>query len=110
MNEKRLLPGFCDLGCAFGEPGSEQAETIKSGLRAAARGGYSIAALEPFTDPPIDNDAQVQLALARAQGAACRLLPLACAAREKGLSSANPAPRSCDRTAAIALSAGAKLT
>lgn len=84
MNEKRLLPGFCDLGCAFGEPGSEQAETIKSGLRAAARGGYSIAALEPFTDPPIDNDAQVQLALARAQGAACRLLPLACAAREKG--------------------------
>lgn len=84
MNEKRLLPGFCDLGCAFGEPGSEQAETIKSGLRAAARGGYSVVALEPFTDPPIDNDAQVQLVLTRAHGSACKLLPVASAAREKG--------------------------
>ena len=91
MNDRRLLAGFCDLGCAFGEPGFEQAETIQSGLRAAARGGYSVVAMEPFTDPPIDNDAQVQLVLTRAQSAAtdgspvpCRLLPLAAAAREHG--------------------------
>lgn len=91
MNDRRLLPSFCDLGCAFGEPGFEQAETIQSGLRAAARGGYSVVALEPFTDPPIDNDAQVQLALTRARQTAsgavapsCQLLPLAAAAREKG--------------------------
>jgi dihydroorotase len=91
MNDRRLLPGFCDLGCAFGEPGFEQAETIQSGLRAAARGGFSVVAMEPFTDPPIDNDAQVQLVLTRARSTApdasfvpCELLPLASAAREKG--------------------------
>ncbi len=84
MSDLRLLRGFCDLGAAFGEPGSEQAETIKSGLRAAARGGYSALALEPFTDPPIDTDAQVQLVLTRAQGSSCRILPIASAAREKG--------------------------
>jgi dihydroorotase len=91
MNDRLLLPGFCDLGCAFGEPGFEQAETIQSGLRAAARGGYSVVAMEPFTDPPIDNDAQVQLVLTRAQSASanassipCQLLPLASAAREHG--------------------------
>lgn len=91
MNDRRLFPGFCDLGCAFGEPGFEQAETIHSGLRAAARGGYSVVALEPFTDPPIDNDAQVQLVLTRARSLSadpsttpCQLLPVASAAREKG--------------------------
>jgi dihydroorotase len=84
MNDRRLLPSFCDIGCAFGEPGSEQAETIKSGLRAATRGGFSVVALEPFTDPPIDTDAQVQLVLTRAAGAQCQILPVASAAREKG--------------------------
>lgn len=84
MSDRKLLPGFCDLGCAFGEPGFEQAETIESGLRAAARGGYSVIALEPFTDPPIDNDAQVRLVQIRAQGASCQLLSVASAAREKG--------------------------
>ena len=79
-----LLSGFCDLGCAFGEPGSEQAETIRSGLAAAARGGYSVVAMEPFTEPPIDTDAQVQLARHLAAQSPCRLVPLAAATREKG--------------------------
>jgi len=79
-----LLPGFCDLGCAFGEPGSEQAETIRSGLSAAARGGYSVVAMEPYTEPAIDTDAQVQLVRALATGAACALVPLAAATRDKG--------------------------
>ena len=79
-----LLPGFCDLGCAFGEPGSEQAETIRSGLRAAARGGFSLVAMEPFTTPAIDTDAQVQLVRSLAAGSPCGLAPLAAATREKG--------------------------
>ncbi|HOX53616.1 MAG TPA: dihydroorotase, partial [Fibrobacteria bacterium] len=63
-----LLPGFCDLGSAFGEPGTEQAETIASGLAAATRGGYSVVAMEPFTEPAIDSDAQVHLVRHRAAG------------------------------------------
>jgi dihydroorotase len=79
-----LLPGFCDLGCAFGEPGSEQAETVSSGLAAAARGGYSVVAMEPFTEPAIDTDAQIQLVKSLAAGSECALVPLAAATREKG--------------------------
>jgi dihydroorotase len=79
-----LLPGFCDLGCAFGEPGFEQAETIRSGLAAAARGGWSVVAMEPFTDPAIDTDAQIQLVRHLAADSPCRLIPLAAATREKG--------------------------
>lgn len=84
MSESVLLPGFVDLGASFGEPGHEQAESIASGLAAAARGGYVAVALEPFTDPPIDSDAQVRLALHRAEGASVRLMPMAAAAREGG--------------------------
>lgn len=79
-----LLPGFCDLGCAFGEPGSEQAETIGSGLAAAARGGYSVVAMEPFTDPVIDTDAQIQLVRHLAERSPCSLVPMAAATRVKG--------------------------
>ena len=84
MSDLRLLAGFVDLSCAFGEPGAEQAETIHSGLLAAARGGFAAVVLEPFTDPPIDTDAQVCLALQRADSADCQLLPLASATRDKG--------------------------
>jgi len=80
----RLLPGFVDIGAAFGEPGSEQSETIQSGLAAAEAGGFVAVALEPFTDPPIDTDAQIRLALYRSAGAACALLPLAAATRDHG--------------------------
>lgn len=84
MSDLRLLPGFVDLGCAFGEPGAEQAETIASGLAAAARGGFVAVVLEPFTDPPIDTDAQVRLVLQRAEGTDCSLLPLGSATRDRG--------------------------
>lgn len=84
MPDLRLLPGFVDLGAAFGEPGSEQSETIQSGLAAAEAGGFVAVALEPFTDPPVDTDAQVRLALHRAAGASSALLPLAAATRDQG--------------------------
>lgn len=84
MPDLRLLPGFVDIGASFGEPGSEQSETIQSGLSAAEAGGYVAVALEPFTDPPIDTDAQVRLALHRADGSRCTLLPLASATRDQG--------------------------
>ena len=84
MSEQLLLPGFVDLGTWFGEPGHEQAESMASGLAAAARGGYAAVCLEPFTDPPIDSDAQVRLALHRSEGSATRLLPLASASRDQG--------------------------
>ena len=81
-----LLPGFVDLGAFLGEPGFEQSETVSSGLLAAARGGYVLVAPDPFTEPHIDNDAQVSQLLFRAQGQPCGVVAVAAATRGEQLS------------------------
>ncbi len=48
-------PGFVDLHSHLREPGREGAETIESGSRAAALGGYSAIVAMPNTEPVIDN-------------------------------------------------------
>jgi dihydroorotase len=56
--EKRLtaLPAFVDLHAHLREPGFEGKETIRSGLRAAVNGGYSVVCCMPNTNPVIDNE------------------------------------------------------
>jgi dihydroorotase len=46
-----VAPAFIDLHAHFREPGNEVAETIASGLAAAAHGGYSTVCLMPNTSP-----------------------------------------------------------
>ena len=50
-----LLPGFCDVHVHFREPGFSYKETIASGCRAAARGGYTAACTMPNLDPVPDS-------------------------------------------------------
>ncbi len=47
-------PGLVDLHAHLRQPGREEAETIESGTRAAALGGYTAVVAMPNTDPPID--------------------------------------------------------
>jgi dihydroorotase len=47
-------PGLVDLHTHLRQPGREEAETIESGARAAALGGYTAVVAMPNTDPPID--------------------------------------------------------
>jgi dihydroorotase len=54
-----VAPGFCDLHTHLREPGGEVAETIESGARAAARGGFTTVCAMPNTDPPLDERARV---------------------------------------------------
>ena len=49
-----VAPGFVDLHAHFREPGSEAAETIASGLAAAAHGGFTTVCLMPNTSPAMD--------------------------------------------------------
>ena len=42
------------------EPGFEHKETIKTGLEAAAKGGFTTVACMPNTKPPIDEIAMVE--------------------------------------------------
>src|SRR5204862_8223078 len=50
-----VAPGFVDLHVHFREPGNEDAETIASGLAAAAHGGFTTVCLMPNTTPPLDD-------------------------------------------------------
>ncbi len=53
-------PGLVDLHAHLREPGREEAETIESGSRAAALGGYTAVVAMPNTEPAIDCAAVVR--------------------------------------------------
>jgi dihydroorotase len=52
-----VAPGFVDLHAHFREPGNEDAETVASGLAAAAHGGFTTVCLMPNTTPALDDPA-----------------------------------------------------
>src|SRR4051812_14310296 len=54
-----VAPGFIDVHCHLREPGREDVETIASGARAAAAGGFTAVCAMPNTDPVTDNQAAV---------------------------------------------------
>ncbi|NCV47927.1 MAG: dihydroorotase, partial [Actinobacteria bacterium] len=54
-----IAPGFVDLHAHLREPGKEEAETIETGSRAGAKGGYTALVAMPNTDPPQDSVAVV---------------------------------------------------
>ncbi|HYF83187.1 MAG TPA: dihydroorotase [Clostridia bacterium] len=54
-----VLPGFVDMHTHLREPGFEYKETVYSGTRAAARGGYTTVCCMPNTKPVIDDEASL---------------------------------------------------
>jgi dihydroorotase len=73
-----MAPGLVDLHAHLREPGFEHKETIESGTRAAAAGGYTAVCAMPNTDPVIDNAAVVAEVRALADKAGfCEVLPAA---------------------------------
>ena len=54
-----VAPGFVDLHAHLREPGKEEAETIETGSRAGAKGGYTALVAMPNTDPPQDSVAVI---------------------------------------------------
>jgi dihydroorotase len=50
-----VAPGLVDLHTHLRQPGREEAETVTSGCRAAALGGYTAVVAMPNTEPPIDS-------------------------------------------------------
>ena len=65
-----VTPGFVDLHTHLREPGFEEKETIESGTRAAAAGGFTTLCCMPNTEPALDTAAALQFVLrsARATG------------------------------------------
>jgi dihydroorotase len=74
-----LLPGLIDVHVHLREPGFEDKETIATGTRAAAAGGFTQIACMPNTKPPIDTPEGVAYIRKRADEAShCRVWPIAC--------------------------------
>ncbi|MBR1585846.1 MAG: dihydroorotase [Clostridia bacterium] len=66
-----VFPGFCDVHVHFREPGFSYKETIRSGSRAAARGGYTAVCAMPNLNPVPDSLAHLQPQLDLIRDTAC---------------------------------------
>ena len=66
-----LAPGLVDLHAHLRQPGHEDAETVETGSRAAALGGYTAVVAMPNTTPAIDSAAMVHEVLDLGRGALC---------------------------------------
>ncbi|MEK6719018.1 MAG: dihydroorotase [candidate division NC10 bacterium] len=64
---KVVCPGFVDLHVHLREPGREDKETIATGTRAAARGGFTSVCCMPNTSPVNDNQSVTEFILDRAR-------------------------------------------
>lgn len=63
---KIVVPGLIDMHVHLREPGYEHKETIATGVRAAAAGGFTSVACMPNTNPVMDNAAVVTFVKQRA--------------------------------------------
>ena len=74
-----VSPGFIDLHAHLRDPGLEYKETIATGTRAAAKGGFTTVCAMPNTEPTMHTRATVEYVLekARTEGAV-RVLPIGC--------------------------------
>jgi dihydroorotase len=72
-------PGLVDIHVHFREPGQTHKETIETGSRAAAAGGFTTVVCMPNTSPPADNAGTIQYIVdAARRGAIVKVLPTGC--------------------------------
>jgi dihydroorotase len=75
---KIVTPGLIDLHVHLREPGYEYKETIKTGCRAAAAGGFTAVCAMPNTNPVNDNRQVTEYILKKAeQSLTARVFPVA---------------------------------
>ena len=79
-----VAPGFIDLHVHLREPGQEHKETIATGARAAAAGGFTTICAMPNTQPAIDNAALVEASLKEAAASSVvRVLATGCITKDR---------------------------
>ncbi len=75
-----VAPGFIDIHAHLREPGQESSETIETGTRAAARGGFTAVCCMPNTKPVNDSASVTRFILDRANASASvRVWPIGAA-------------------------------
>ena len=82
LDNLHVSQGWFDSSVCFGEPGYEDCETIENGLLVAAKSGFTSVALQPHTQPIIDNQSQVHFVQSKAKDAATQLYPIGALTKE----------------------------
>jgi dihydroorotase len=78
---RTISPGWMDMHVHFREPGQEHKETIATGARAAAFGGFTTVACMPNTEPPLHTADVVRFVLERAAATPVDVHPIACVSK-----------------------------
>jgi dihydroorotase len=78
-----VAPGLVDIQVHFREPGREEAETIETGARAAALGGFTAVVAMPNTEPPLDDASVVAALLERGREVACLVTVAGCITKDR---------------------------
>ena len=72
-----VAPGFFDIHVHLREPGTEEAETIRTGGEAAVAGGFTAVAAMPNTKPPNDNASTTRFVVTEARRSSpARIFPI----------------------------------
>jgi dihydroorotase len=79
-----VAPGFFDVHVHLREPGTEEAETIATGGRAAVAGGFTAVAAMPNTNPPNDNPSITHYIVSEAKRSSpARVFPIGAITKEQ---------------------------
>jgi dihydroorotase len=71
-----VSPGWIDIFANFCDPGSEYKESVESGARAAAAGGFTTVMVIPNTKPAVDNKVQVEYIVQKSKPLPVDVLPI----------------------------------
>jgi dihydroorotase len=84
LTGKWIVPGLIDMHVHLREPGEEHKETIESGTRAAAAGGFTAVACMPNTNPVNDCQSVTRLILEKAASGYARVYPVGAISKGSG--------------------------
>ena len=82
LKDLHISKGWFDSSVSFGEPGFEERETIENGLKTAALSGFTEIALNPNTDPVLDNNSSITSVLSKAKNLAVKVYPVGALTRK----------------------------
>ena len=82
-SDRLISPGWMDMHVHLREPGYEYKETIATGCRAAAFGGFTAVACMPNTNPPIHTRDVVEFIVERAEATPVDVHPIACVSKNR---------------------------
>ena len=76
LDNLHVSAGWFDTSVSLGEPGYEERETITNGLQVATKSGFTGIALQPNSNPIIDNQSQIHFVKQKANNSATELFPI----------------------------------